>query len=78
MATITEISEAYVEDYARLDPVRAARGMGVGGDLHHVTDWSPEGHAARADLFRRTAAALARRNAAGSAGWPFRPRNDLR
>ncbi|HET7718489.1 MAG TPA: DUF885 family protein, partial [Acidimicrobiales bacterium] len=58
MASITEISEAYVEDLARLDPVRAARGMGVGGDLHHVTDWSPEGHAARAELFRRTAAAL--------------------
>jgi uncharacterized protein (DUF885 family) len=67
MATITEISEAYVEDYARLDPVRAARGMGVGGDLHHVTDWSPEGHAARADLFRRTAAALRETAPAGEA-----------
>jgi uncharacterized protein (DUF885 family) len=58
MASITEISEAYVEELSQLDPVRAARGMGVGGDLHHVTDWSPEGHAARAELFGRTASAL--------------------
>ena len=58
MASITEISESYVEDYAQLDPVGAARSMGVGGDLHHLTDYSPAGHAARADLLRRTVAAL--------------------
>jgi uncharacterized protein (DUF885 family) len=67
MASITEISEAYVEEFARLDPVRAARGMGVGGDLHHVTDWSPEGHAARADLLGRTAASLREAKPAGEA-----------
>ena len=58
MASITEISETYVDELARLDPVRAARGMGVGGEHHHLTDWSPDGHAARSELLRRTAEAL--------------------
>ena len=58
MASITEISERYVDEMAQLDPVRAAGSMGVGRDLHHVTDYSPEGLAARTDLLRRTAEGL--------------------
>lgn len=58
MASITEISERYVDEMAQLDPVRAAGSMGVGRDLHHVTDYSPEGLAARTELLRRTAADL--------------------
>jgi uncharacterized protein (DUF885 family) len=58
MASITEISERYVDEMAQLDPVRAAGSMGVGRDLHHVTDYSPEGLSARTDLLRRTAAGL--------------------
>jgi uncharacterized protein (DUF885 family) len=58
MASITEISERYVDEMAQLDPVRAAGSMGVGRDLHHVTDYSPAGHAARTDVLRKTAAGL--------------------
>jgi uncharacterized protein (DUF885 family) len=64
MASITEISESYVDEFAELDPVSAARSMGVGGDLHHLTDYSPDGHAARVDLHRRTVAALRNTEAA--------------
>jgi uncharacterized protein (DUF885 family) len=69
MASITEQSESFVDELARLDPVRAARTMGVGGEHHHLTDWSPEGHAARVELLRRTAAAL---RAAEPSGEPER------
>lgn len=58
MASITELSERYVDEIAQLDPVRAAGSMGVGRDLHHVTDYSPEGQETRAELRRRTAAGL--------------------
>lgn len=58
MTTITELSERYVDELARIDPVGAARGMGVGGDLHNLTDYSPDGLAAWAELLRRTAADL--------------------
>ena len=58
MPTVTEISERYVDEFAQLDPVRAARTMGVGGEAHHLTDFSPTGLEAKAELFRRTVAQL--------------------
>jgi uncharacterized protein (DUF885 family) len=48
--SVTEISERYVDGYARLDPVRAARSMGVGLDEPRLTDYSPDGVAALGDL----------------------------
>src|SRR5690606_36288259 len=56
--TITELAEAYVDEFAALDPVRAARSMGVALGTTALTDYSPDGVAALGDLARRTAAAL--------------------
>ena len=57
--TVTEIADAYVEQVAATDPVRASRLMGVGRDTPHLTDYSPEGHAALASVYRSTLADLA-------------------
>ncbi len=57
MATVSEISSRYVEDIASLDPVRGER-WGVPADGTRLTDYSPEGRDALADLLRATAAAL--------------------
>jgi uncharacterized protein (DUF885 family) len=56
VGTVTELSSRYVDEFAVLDPVRAARGMGVGLDDDTMTDYSPDGDAAMADLLRRTLA----------------------
>lgn len=58
MGTITELSESFVDEYAALDPVAAARSWGVGIDRDALTDYSPDGLAAREALLRRTARAL--------------------
>jgi uncharacterized protein (DUF885 family) len=50
---VHQISDQYVDDYARLDPITATL-VGVRGHDDRLTDYSPEGLAARADL--RTAA----------------------
>src|SRR5262245_14585673 len=58
MASVSEISDRFVEAFGELDPVRAARSMGVGRDSDRITDFSPEGTTAQADLFRSTLADL--------------------
>jgi uncharacterized protein (DUF885 family) len=55
---IDEIANRYVEDWAPLDPVGATH-VGIAGLDDRVTDLSPEGFAAQADLDRRTLARLA-------------------
>ncbi len=55
---VYEIADAYVESFAALDPI-AATGMGVSGQDHLLTDYSPEGAEARAALARATLASLA-------------------
>jgi uncharacterized protein (DUF885 family) len=59
VGTVSEISERFVDAFAALDPAAAARGMGVGLDDETMTDYSPDGEAALADLYRRTLAELA-------------------
>ena len=61
---IYEIADRYVEEYAALDPI-AATGAGIAGHDHRLTDYSPAGAEARADLARDTLAALAAAPLAG-------------
>jgi uncharacterized protein (DUF885 family) len=56
--TITDISERYVRELAELDPITAARSMGVALNVAEVTDYSPDGTDATADLLRQTVADL--------------------
>ena len=63
MGTITEIADRYTERLAELDPVQATE-VGIGGHDGELTDLSPAGFAARADLDRATIAEL---TAAGAA-----------
>jgi uncharacterized protein (DUF885 family) len=58
MSALGELADRYVEEFAGLDPSTATI-MGVAGHDGALTDYGPEGHAARADLTRRTLAALA-------------------
>ena len=58
MSKIYEIADEYVESFAALDPI-AATSVGVTGYDHLLTDYSPAGAEARADLARTTLAALA-------------------
>lgn len=55
--TVDQIAEDYVTDLAALDPF-VATSVGVGGYDALSTDYSPDGFAARAELDRRTLAAL--------------------
>ena len=50
---VDALADAFVEDYAALDPV-SATALGIGGHEHALTDLSPDGFAARTDLLRRT------------------------
>ena len=56
--TVTSLAEAYVEEYAALDPYTATY-AGIPGHDHETTDLSQEGFEARADLDRGTLADLA-------------------
>ncbi|WP_298804201.1 DUF885 domain-containing protein [uncultured Pseudokineococcus sp.] len=56
-SAVDELADAHVDAYAALDPV-AATGMGAPGHDDEMTDYSPAGDVARADLARRTLAAL--------------------
>ena len=47
--SVHQLSNQYVDDYARLDPITATLAGVVGYD-DQLTDYSPEGHQARADL----------------------------
>jgi uncharacterized protein (DUF885 family) len=53
---VDAIAEAYVADYCELDPV-AATGIGVAGHDDRLTDLSPDGFEARAELARKALAA---------------------
>src|SRR5215213_894477 len=54
---VDTVADAHLAESAALDPV-SATAMGVPGHDTELTDYSPEGHAARAALRRRTLAAL--------------------
>ena len=49
---VPEISDRFVNDYCELDPISATY-FGVPGHEEKLTDYSPEGHAARAELYER-------------------------
>ncbi|GAA2606027.1 DUF885 domain-containing protein [Dactylosporangium fulvum] len=57
MGSIDDIANRYVEQWAPLDPIGATF-VGVAGHDDQLTDLSPEGFAALADLDRRTLAEL--------------------
>ncbi len=52
---VDAIADAYVDDYCALDPVTATY-LGVPGHEHRLTDYSPEGYAAREALTRKALA----------------------
>ncbi|QCX28253.1 DUF885 domain-containing protein [Nocardioides jishulii] len=54
---VDALADAYVDDYAALDPV-AATYFGVEGHDHSLTDLSPDGFAAREELADRAFAAV--------------------
>lgn len=58
MSTPFEISDEFTERWADLSPVSATTN-GITGRDHLCTDYSPEGHAERADLYRVTKSSLA-------------------
>ncbi|MDF1488137.1 DUF885 domain-containing protein [Tessaracoccus caeni] len=51
------IADSYTEELARLSPIQATD-MGIPGHDHRLDDFSPDGHAARTELARRTLAAV--------------------
>jgi uncharacterized protein (DUF885 family) len=57
MTAVFRLCDDYVTRWAALDPV-AAGSRGITGAFGAATDYSPEGHAARADLIASTLAAL--------------------
>ncbi len=50
-SAVDAIADAFVEDYATLDPLTATY-VGIGGHEHEITDLSPAGFQARYDLAR--------------------------
>ena len=54
MSTLTSVADRIVEEYSAIEPVRAARSMGVGMDGTTLTDFSPEGFDAIHEFMRRT------------------------
>src|SRR5712691_2702909 len=58
VSRIDEIADRYVDQAAELDPV-AATAAGIAGYDDRMTDLTPDGFAARAELDRATIAALA-------------------
>ena len=57
MGQIDEIADRYVDEWAELDPIGATY-VGIAGHDDRLTDLSPEGYAALAELDRRTLAQL--------------------
>ena len=55
--SIDALSDAFVEEYAALDPI-AATAMGLPGHEDRLSDLSPDGFAAHEALIRRTQAAI--------------------
>lgn len=58
MSAVYDIADRYIDDVAAVDPIEATY-MGVGGHDDRLTDLSPDGYAARAELEKRTIASLA-------------------
>ena len=57
MSPVFRLCDEYLTQWAALDP--GAAGMrGLSGPFGAATDYSPDGHAARAELISRTLAAL--------------------
>lgn len=54
MVSVSEVSSRYVDEFAALDPVSAARMMGLSLNSSTMTDYSPDGVAAFTDFLRRT------------------------
>lgn len=54
---VHEISDRYVQELAELDPITATV-LGIPGHDEELTDYSPDGHRARADLARRALAEM--------------------
>lgn len=54
---IDQLTDAYVDDVAALDPL-SATAMGIAGHDHELPDLSPDGHAAREALARTAHAAV--------------------
>ncbi|HEX9067060.1 MAG TPA: DUF885 domain-containing protein [Streptosporangiaceae bacterium] len=65
MSTVRQIADRYVSQAARLDPVGATT-AGITGFDHLMTDLSPDGFAARAELDLATAAELEQVRADGA------------
>ena len=57
MGRIDDLADRYVDEWAPLDPTGATY-VGIAGYDNELTDLSPEGYAAQADLDRRTLAEL--------------------
>ncbi|MGC9669107.1 DUF885 domain-containing protein [Planosporangium sp. 12N6] len=57
MDRVHDIADRYVDEWASLDPTGATH-AGIAGHDDRMTDYSPEGYAALADLDRRTLARL--------------------
>lgn len=57
MGRIDDLANRYVDEWAPLDPLGATY-VGIAGYDHDLTDLTPDGYAALADLDRRTLAAL--------------------
>ena len=53
MSQVYSIADRYVETFAALDPI-SATGGGIAGHEHELTDYSPAGAAARAELAKTT------------------------
>ncbi len=53
MSQVYSIADRYVETFAALDPI-SATGAGIAGHEHELTDYSPAGAAARAELAATT------------------------
>ena len=53
MTNVFDISDRLTDQWADLSPIGATT-VGIAGRDHLITDFSPDGHAARADLYRAT------------------------
>ncbi|GLY66261.1 DUF885 domain-containing protein [Amycolatopsis taiwanensis] len=57
MASVHQISDQFVDDFAAADPVAASE-FGIAGHEEELTDYTPDGHAARAALAQRSLDAI--------------------
>ncbi|MFB4310184.1 DUF885 domain-containing protein [Actinomadura sp. GTD37] len=67
MTALDDLAGRYADEFAALDPCLAAL-MGIAGQDARLTDYGPEGVAARAELARRTLGELGRVAVEGDAG----------